>query len=397
MGAVYKARAADGTVVAIKLLAGELNENEVQLRRFYQEAEIAMRLDHPNMVRALAVGEDHGRHYFAMEYVDGVSLGTRLKREGYLKEKDAVRIIIDVARALHKAHKEGLVHRDVKPDNILLTSDNTAKLADMGLVKQLESDLNLTRTGRGLGTPHFMAPEQFRDAKNADARCDVYSLGATLYMMVTGQLPFKGNGPLETFMKKSSNSYTAPEELNPRLSDKTVAAIKMAMDAEPGNRPASAKEFAEILVGHTKPRLPDDVVTPKDVWYVIYYDNHGHKQKVKGTSAAIEQQVRRGRLNSSACASQSKRGPFRPLTDFPQFAPLFMQKRSNNNHGTPVPATSDTHADAIDPTRVVHSSSFRKLADPKMLGNLRGEAWVWGVAAFAGVMLTAVVAWLLLR
>src|SRR5205814_8790415 len=113
------------------------------------------------------------------------------------------RLIAQVAQGLHKAHKQGVVHRDVKPDNILVTRDGQAKLTDLGLVKEVEADLNLTRTGRGLGTPHFMAPEQFRAAKEAGPRADIYALGATLYMMVTGELPCgSSNGPLDAWMRK---------------------------------------------------------------------------------------------------------------------------------------------------------------------------------------------------
>lgn len=405
MGAVYKARAADGSIVAVKLLAQELNENKVQLRRFYQEAEIAMRLDHPNMVRALAVGEDQGRHYFAMEFVDGISLGTRLKREGTIREKDAVRIIIDVAKALHKAHKEGLIHRDVKPDNILLTSDNTAKLADMGLVKQLDADLNLTRTGRGLGTPHFMSPEQFRDAKNADPRCDVYSLGATLYMMVTGRLPFTGSGPLDTFMKKSANKYTPPEELNPKLSEKTITAIKMAMDAEPANRPASAKSFAEILVGHVKPNrystsdssASTAVPRGEDVWYVIYYDAKGAKQKVKGSASVIEQQLRRGRLEATASCSQNKRGPFRPISEVEPFASYFPSKPAVAD----VPATvakAETRLDQVELTPVATPSrSFTRVASRVTTGMTNLDLFLWGVAIAGTMVLICLAAWLFVR
>ena len=121
-----------------------------------------------------------------MEFVDGQSLGRKLEHAGPLTEMEALRLIAQVAQGLRLAHKKGLIHRNVKPDNILMTAQGQAKLADLGLVKEVETDLNLTRTGRGLGTPHFMAPEQFRNAKYVDIRSDIYSLAATLYMMVTG-------------------------------------------------------------------------------------------------------------------------------------------------------------------------------------------------------------------
>src|SRR5258708_21799642 len=109
---------------------------------------------------------------------------------------------------------------NVQLANILITPDGVAKLNDLGLVKDMEGELTLTRTGRGLGTPHFMAPEQFRNAKNADVRCDIYSLGATMYMTVTGKMPFDGCGPLDAWMKKSNNEFPAPKELERGLSDR---------------------------------------------------------------------------------------------------------------------------------------------------------------------------------
>src|SRR5205085_12473001 len=146
------------------------------------------------------------------------------------------RLIAQVAQGLHRAHKMNLVHRDIKPDNVMVTPEGTAKLADLGLVKELETDLNLTRTGRGLGTPHFMAPEQFRNAKNADARCDIYSMAATLYMMVTGELPFKSCGPLDAWMKKIQNEITPPRPINPALSERVDWAIRRGMSADPDKR-----------------------------------------------------------------------------------------------------------------------------------------------------------------
>src|SRR5262249_12482852 len=151
------------------------------------------------------------------------------------------------AQALYRAHKQGLIHRDVKPDNIMVMPDGTAKLADLGLVKEVETDLNLTRTGRGSATPHFMAPEQIRNAKNADVGCDIYSMAATLYMAVTGELPFKSCGPLDAWMKKIHNELPPARQLAPELSERTDWAIRRAMSANPEDRPASCREFVEDL------------------------------------------------------------------------------------------------------------------------------------------------------
>ena len=178
---------------------------------FEQEFLVAKGLDHPNIVRAYLDYRATAREaVLVMEYVPGESVGDRLEREFRIPEDEALVLITQVAQALHHAHGRGLIHRDVKPDNILLTGDGQAKLADLGLAKTTATSGGLTRTGRALGTPHFMAPEQFRNAKAADVRCDVFSLAATLYQMVTGQLPFKANGLLETWTKMIKNDLVSP-------------------------------------------------------------------------------------------------------------------------------------------------------------------------------------------
>src|SRR5437764_6371663 len=259
--------------------------NLVLLKRFEQEFRAASRLDHPNIVRALDFGDTGSCPYLVMEYVEGESLGQKLVREGRMPEAEAIRIIAQVAQGLHRAHKQNLVHRDVKPDNILIRNDGVAKLADLGLVKEVETDLNLTRTGRGLGTPHFMAPEQFRNAKGAGIRCDVYSLGATLYMMVTNELPFRSNGPLDAWMKKIQNELTPPRQIVPELPERTEWAILRAMSPDRDNRPRSCREFVEDLTGHSTRRVPtsDSSAPLSELWYLVYRDDEGVTHTVKGT------------------------------------------------------------------------------------------------------------------
>ncbi|MGL4551269.1 MAG: serine/threonine protein kinase, partial [Gemmataceae bacterium] len=323
MGAIYRGRDRDsGQVVAVKIMPPHMAANPVLLKRFEQEFKAASRLDHPNIVRAIAYGDSGSSPYLVMEFVEGESLGQKLEREGALAEAEAIRIIAQVAQGLHRAHKQGMVHRDVKPDNVLIRTDGVAKLADLGLVKETETDLNLTKTGRGLGTPHFMAPEQFRNAKGADTRCDIYSLGATLYQMVTGQLPFKSSGPLDAWMKKIQNDLTPPRDLVPGLTERVNWAILRAMSADAEKRPHSCREFIEDLTGHSTKRVPTvNGSVPTDMYYLVYKDDEGATHTVKGSAAAIRRSLKDGLLGdaSNIRASRVKQGPFEPLREFPEF------------------------------------------------------------------------------
>jgi serine/threonine protein kinase len=328
MGTVYRARHRDtGVVVAIKVMPPHMAGNPVLVKRFEQEFNAASRLDHPNIVRALDFGTAGGVPYLVMEFVEGESLGQKIQRDGRLPETEAIRIIAQVAQGLYRAHKEGLIHRDIKPDNVMVMPDGTAKLCDLGLVKELDADLNLTRTGRGLGTPHFMAPEQFRNAKSADQRCDIYALGATLYMMVTGELPFKSSGPLDAWMKKMHNDLLPPRKLVPSLSERVDWAIRRAMSADPEQRPTSCREFVEDLTGKSTRKLPssgDSGPGNTDIWYLVYKDEEGETHTVKGSAGAIRRSLKDGLLGdaSNVRASRSKSGPFENLRSYPEFRDL---------------------------------------------------------------------------
>jgi serine/threonine protein kinase len=261
-----------------------------------------------------------------MEFVEGESLGQKIERDGRMPEAESIRVIAQVAQGLHRAHKQGMIHRDVKPDNVMVTPEGVAKLADLGLVKEVEADLNLTRTGRGLGTPHFMAPEQFRNAKNADVRCDIYALGATLYMMVTGELPFKSNGPLDAWMKKIHNELTPPREVNPDLSERIDWAIRRAMSADPEKRPKTCREFVEDLTGHSTRKITpvETNGSATDLWYLVYKDEIGNMHTVKGTTGAIRRSLKEGLLGdaSNVRASRIKTGPFDLVRGYPEFRDL---------------------------------------------------------------------------
>jgi serine/threonine protein kinase len=248
MSSVYQGRHQDtGELVAIKVLTPALAANAVLRKRFEQEFRAARKLDHPHIVRGIDFGQEGDKPYLVLEFVDGPSLGDVIDRQGRLPEKEAVRIGVQVAQALGEAHRKRIIHRDVKPDNILLTREGEAKLTDLGLVKNNEIDLDLTRPSSGMGTLNFMAPEQFGDAKHADERCDVYSLGATLYFAITGELPFRAKGDLAVLKKKLTNQLTPPRRLVKELSERTNQAILRAVNAEPALRPASCGEFLQEL------------------------------------------------------------------------------------------------------------------------------------------------------
>jgi serine/threonine protein kinase len=263
MGKVYKARhRTSGDVVAIKTASPAVANSLVLRQRFAREFRAALALEHPNIVRALDFGQQDNLPYLVMELVDGQNLGDRIEDEKRLPEAEVVGIATQIGQALHAAHRRGIIHRDVKPDNILLTADGRAKLADLGLVKDLDGDTNLTQTCTILGTPNFMAPEQFTGSKNVDARCDVYSLGATLYMAVTGQLPFRAKGHIATLKKKITNEITPPRQLVRTLSERFNQAVMRALHPEPRKRPASCLAFLEELTGKSFPESPPVTVSP---------------------------------------------------------------------------------------------------------------------------------------
>ncbi len=327
MGTVYKAKhRGTGDIVAIKVIAQGTTRNPVILQRFEREFVAAKVLDHPNVVRAIEYCGIGPHPFLVMEFVDGESLGQRVERAGPIPEAEAVGIMVQVCDGLQRAHKQGLVHRDVKPDNILITREGIAKLTDMGLVKDIENDLNLTKTGRGLGTPHFMAPEQFRNAKGVDVRGDIYSLGATLYAMVTGTTPFDLSNPLDCWMKKIRNEFPAPREINPKVSERVDWAIRRAMSAEPSQRPSSCREFIEDLTGQSRgsgPVKPTEAA-PADIWYLVYRDETGQSHTVKGATDGIRKALAGGLLGdaSTILIGRSKTGQFVPLHSMPEFRDL---------------------------------------------------------------------------
>jgi serine/threonine protein kinase len=334
MGTVYRGRDRDnGQTVAVKLVSPQMANNEVFRQRFEKEYNVARGLDNPNIVRALDYGTSGGRAFLVMEFIEGESLGQRLDREGKIVEDEAVRTIIAAAQGLLAAHQKGLIHRDIKPDNIMITTEGQVKIADLGLVKELDTDINLTRTGRGLGTPHFMAPEQFRNAKNADVRCDIYSLGATLYMMVTGKMPFQALGPLDAWMNKVNNELPPARQVNPAVSERVDAIIQRAMDADPEQRPSTCLEFIDELMGRSQ-RGPAPKPAPpasgQELWYLFYRDEQGAPHKVKGTVSGIRRSLKEHLLGDTTkvLASPTKTGKFEPLSTFAQFRDLVPDAKS---------------------------------------------------------------------
>ncbi|HXG63072.1 MAG TPA: SUMF1/EgtB/PvdO family nonheme iron enzyme [Planctomycetota bacterium] len=238
MGEVYLAEdSRTGGRVAVKVLPKAAAQDEEMVRRFRREVDSARTLDHPNIVRAHESGVDRGYHYYVMEFVEGETVGTRLKREGALPPLEATRLILQVARGLHYAHGRGFVHRDVKPDNIIVSKDGTAKILDMGLSKNIaEAQTFLTVTGMALGTPHYMAPEQARGDKNIDGRADIYSLGATYYHLVTGQTPFRGSSAVELLGQHLNQQVPDPRDVRDGIPEGVVHVLRKMMAKSPEDR-----------------------------------------------------------------------------------------------------------------------------------------------------------------
>ncbi len=231
MAIVYKAKQLSlDRIVAVKVLPKKFTEKEDYIKRFYKEGRLAAKLNHNNIVQAIDVGEAGGIYYFVMEYVEGKTLYDDLSRGKIFSEQEALDIIIQLANALNHAHKQGLIHRDVKPKNIMINTENVVKLADMGLARATtDVEAAQAEKGKAFGTPYYIAPEQVRGELDIDGRADIYALGATLYHMVTGKVPFDGANPSEVMKKHLKEPLTPPDHLNTELSAGLAEMVEVMM------------------------------------------------------------------------------------------------------------------------------------------------------------------------
>ena len=232
--------------VAIKVLPRKFSSNPQFIERFYAEGRSAAALNHPNIVQAFDVGKAGEFHYFVMEYVDGRTVYDDIVKQKRFAEKDAVEVMIQVAEALQHAHEKGLIHRDVKPKNVMITNEGVVKLADMGLARAVsDKEAAEAEAGKAFGTPYYISPEQIRGEREIGPPADIYSLGATFYHMVTGSVPFEGKNPSAVMHKHLKADLIPPDHVNPKLSAGVSEVIEMMMAKSPSSR---YKNCVDLLV-----------------------------------------------------------------------------------------------------------------------------------------------------
>jgi serine/threonine-protein kinase len=363
MGVVYLAwKEGDEGQVAIKVLNDQLASSQSYIDRFYREAKSGKLLNHPNIVRTLHCGQDEktGKHYLVLEYVDGPSAHALLDKLGRLPVGDAVHIALHIARALEHAHSRNIIHRDIKPDNILVTRSGVAKLADLGLAKRTDETSHLTSTRQGFGTTAYMPYEQAIAARSADSRSDIYALGATLYHLLTGLAPFPGDSHLDVVEKKKLGEYPPASVLNPEVAAALDGILACMMARQPRDRYQTASElivdlersklapalptFADPELAMKDPwvraclassgeptrldpelpphRPPPSPPEPADMWLLRFRGRDGRLCKARATTGQIVERMRDGRLPERIVARRPTQPKFRPLTVFPEFQGL---------------------------------------------------------------------------
>jgi hypothetical protein len=251
MGVVFHARQVSlNRPVALKMiLAGQLAD-ETDVKRFYLEAEAAANLDHPGIVPIYEVGQHEGQHYFSMGFVEGQSLAQQVAG-GPLPPRAAAAVMVKVAEAIDYAHQHGVIHRDLKPGNILLDPSGNPRVTDFGLAKKVEADSGLTGSGQIMGTPSYMPPEQAGGKRGeVGPAADVYALGATLYALVTGRPPFQAATAMDTLLMVLSEEPVPPRRLNATIPRDLETICLKCLEKEPARRYASAWALADDLRRH---------------------------------------------------------------------------------------------------------------------------------------------------
>jgi eukaryotic-like serine/threonine-protein kinase len=380
MGEVYLANQVSlDRQVALKILSKEMAKKPGFVERFVREARAMAKIDHPNAVKVYAADSDKGLNYVGIEFIDGQSMQDWVDKLGTLEIGDAINVILSCADALNHAHELNLIHRDIKPDNILVTKKGVVKVADFGLAKALDDeDMSMTQSGTGLGTPLYMPPEQARDAKNVDHRTDIYALGCTFYYFLTGRLPFEGDSVLKLIVSKEKGQYPAARSLNSKIPEKLSLMIDKMIQKEAKHRYASCAEIINDLdqlglendtlsfIGETgggttsrssrgRQRstvgsdsggtsgvsLPQFRTSAEDatqqeaaaaakdttIWYVRYVNKKGESQVKEMNTRQVQQGILAEVLDVKAQAQKKGTpGGFMPLAAHPEFQDL-MKKR----------------------------------------------------------------------
>jgi serine/threonine-protein kinase len=337
--------------IAIKVLADHLVTNLNFVNRFLQEGLLGRDLSHPNIVKAHAFGQDPAskKHFIVMELIDGPTAQERLEKEGRLPLADATRIIIDIARGLEYLHHQRYVHRDIKPGNILITPDGSAKLADLGVAKYLENTQGLTTLDQGVGTPYYMPWEQGINACLVDPRSDIFALGATFYHLLTGRVPFPGDDEILIAKRKEVGKYRPARHFVPSLPEGIDAVLTRMLARDPRKRFASAGEVVEVLsaaglsdgsgsfaieteeaiiqpLAPTRADLKSqaEVDTPledKEQSWVLKYQRpeDGSWRKLRGRTSEVIRLYEEGVVPDEVYAAREPAQVFRRLKAYPEF------------------------------------------------------------------------------
>jgi len=370
MGAVFKAKQISlDRDVALKVLARHLADDEKFVSRFQREARVMAKLDHGNIVRCYSVGRETELWFLAMEFVDGCSLQDLIDKNGKFSVGDTLYVTLRVADALNYAHELNLVHRDIKPDNVLITKKGVVKLADLGLAKPMNDDLSMTASGVGAGTPHYMAPEQMRSAKDVDGRADIYALGGMLYVMLTGRKPHDGETLVKLLEQKEKGRFEPARKINHSVPDKLDLMIDKMLAKSLTARYQTcaeamhdldslglANDYLSVLFPDGPPATSTGAVTktsfsgtkgggtptpavaqkPKstpprendpaaaDIWYLAAGTTPDGKKKVrKLTQAQMKELIRSKQIDSMSEASKQPGTGYRALATFREFEILF--------------------------------------------------------------------------
>jgi len=290
MGAVYKARDTElGRIVALKLIRADLASNPEILLRFKQELILAREVTHRNVIRIFDLGQTKGFKFITMEFVDGRDLRTLLREKGRLPPAETVRIIAQICRALESAHAAGVVHRDLKPQNIMLDAKDRVYVMDFGIAHSLEAP-GMTQTGALMGTPEYMSPEQARGMK-VDARSDLFALGIIFYEMLTGNSPYKADTALATLLKRTQERPPPPAEVDPAIPKGISDVVMKCLEIDRDLRFSSAREILEDLgqesptsVRTIAPTLPPTAAAPKPTEVSLF---QRHRIWIVGAAAVV--------------------------------------------------------------------------------------------------------------